>query len=124
VIVTEQIKALVKVGCEDAIQEIRRNRNRPLSSDRLNHYIENAINTGLVSRVIALAEIRGMPLTPSQADRLTQRCLQLEWFLDALCAARLGTICDQTRRELTSALVSNQIADNQEEALQLLKESE
>ena len=120
----EQINSLISVGCKDAIQEIKRNHNCPLSSYRLNHHIEIAIGTGLVSRVIALAEIRGLPLTTPQVECLTRRCLQLEWIVDALCAAQQGTISEQTRRELIEALVSNQIAENQEEALQLLNQSE
>lgn len=120
---TEQITTLKKVGCIDAIQDIKLNDNRPLSSDRLSHHIEIAINKGLVSRVHALAEIRGIPLTSSQADRLTKRCLQLEWVVDALSAAQLGMISNQTRRELISALVANQIANNHEEARQLLQQA-
>lgn len=120
----EQVKALKKVGCKDAIQEIKRNHSRPLSSDRLRHHIETAINTGLVSRVIALTELRGLPLTSPQIERLTKRCLRLEWVVDALRAAKLGTISVQTRRQLIEALVSDRFADNQEEAQQLLRESE
>lgn len=120
----EQIKALRKVRCKDAVQEIRRNGNRPLSPDRLNHHIDNAISTGLVSRVVALVEIRGRPLTIPQIERLTKRCLQLEWVVDALSAARLGAISNQTRRELIAALISKHIADNRKEALHLMRKAE
>lgn len=119
----EQIKVFIKVGCGDAIKEIRRNNNCALSSDQLNHQIEIAIGTGLVARVEALAGVRCIPLTDLQVERLTKRCLQLEWTVDALSAAKLGNISEQTQRDLVEALISDQIADNEEEALQLLKES-
>lgn len=123
VTVKEQIKEFIKIGCEDAIREVRCN-NRPLSSKRLNHHIEIAIGTGLVARVEKLAQIRGIPLINQQVERLTRRCLELEWTVDALSAAKLGVISEQTRLDLINSLVSNQLADNEEEALRLLNESE
>lgn len=121
---SDQIKALEKIGCKSAIQEIKRNHDRPLSPARLHHHIELAIKAGLVSRVAALAEISGKSFTTQQVHRLTKRCLRLNWVVDALCAAKLGMISDQLRDELVAALISNQLAENQNEALQLLQESE
>jgi hypothetical protein len=118
----EQIEALSKIGCIDAIQEIRRNGNRPLSPDRLNHHIEHAIKTGLVARVTGLTKISGVPLTDSQVERLTERCLQQEWFVDALSAAKLGHISTGIRRSLVEALISHKLADSRAEVLELLQE--
>jgi hypothetical protein len=119
----EQIEELSKIGCEDAIKEIKSN-NGPLSSQRLNHHIEIAIGTGLVARVEGLATIRSMPLTRVQVERLTNECLRLEWIVDAVSASKLGTISEQTRHELIEALVSKKMVENQEEAILLLEGKE
>ena len=121
---SEQIKALIKAGCEDAIREIKCNQNRPLPANRLNHHIEIAIGTGLVMRVVALSEIMGGSLSHGQVERLTRRCLELEWVVDALCAAKQGLISDETRWELVRALISHQLAGDAQEAMQLLTETE
>ena len=120
----EQIKALMKVGCEDAVQEIGDNGNCPLSSDRLDYHIEIAISTGLVARVETLVAIKGTALTGPQVERLTKVCLKLEWIVDALSASKLGIVSEQTRQELIKALIAGQIADSQEQAVELLDDKE
>ena len=117
----EQIEVLGKVGCEDAIEEIKRH-NRPLSTERLTHYIELNIDTGLVGRITALAKIGDIKLSTSQLDRLVVRCLMLEWDVDALFAARHGTISGPVRRKLIDTLIAHRHVDDEAGVLELLSE--
>ena len=116
-----QISALVTVGCDDAIREIRQQNGNPLTDDRLKQYLQKAVEEGYVSRAIALTALRQKPFTPIQLGRMINRCLQLGWTVDAVHAARQGAIAEKTRRRLTAALLADGLATTVEEAAAILK---
>ncbi len=117
----EQINALARLGCEQAVQVIARS-NTPLSFEQLQLFLNMAIDDGSVIRAIGLAEIIGQPLDESDLNRLITRCIDLGRDIDALHAARQGPISIEVRRNLISALVNHEHAENSQEAERLILE--
>lgn len=120
----QQLKELSKIGCEDAVREIKRTRYKPLSSLRLEHYLIRAINGGFVRRAVILAQMKGSPLETEQLERLIKRCIELDWVPDAVFAASQGTISKKTRRKLIRILVRQKHVDDDREAARVVDEIE
>ena len=116
----KQIRALTKVGCREAVQEIERNSGQPLSINRLKEHLETALGQGFVGRVIALAELADTQLTPDQTTRLVNRCLELEWVADTFGIEEQGILDQATREKLIRAYVVNGYTRNAAEAAALL----
>ena len=118
----QEITRLTRVGCNSAANDLRCNSNSSLTPSRWRQHISVAINRGFVSHVEALLEVSGLSLTQRQAERLTNRCLSLEWNVDAIGATRLGTISKKVRGQVIRALIASGLVDSRHEAIQVLDE--
>ena len=103
---TKQIEILSTIGCERAIHEINHNHRRPLSSARLRHHCQLAIENGSVIQAVKLAEMSETILTSTQLKQLIDRSIEFSWIGDALYAAGQGCISKDARKMLIDALVT------------------
>lgn len=115
-----QRKMFVKIGCERAISALDRNEGRPLSAEQLQIHLNESIDEGFTSRAIAIASLSGSALTPEQLSKLIDRCIQFEWFEDAIYASQQGSIPEETRERLLRVCIENNLAANRKEAEDLL----
>ena len=116
----DQIEVLSKIGCENAIREIKKNGGNPLSKTRLGEYLEESVRDGYVLRAEKLAGLIGLTLTRGQREQLIKRCLELEWDVDAINAVRMGPVSDQIREALINALVAHGHVNDRAEAIEVL----
>jgi len=115
-----QRKTFVKTGCKRAIEELDKNKGRPLSAVQLQKYLDESIEEGLTGRAIAIASLMRFSLNPNQLGKLIARCLYYESFSDAIYASQQGPIPVETRERLLKACIENKLASNQKEAEDLL----
>src|SRR5688500_15664808 len=116
----QQFEELWKAGCKHGVLSIINNKGQPLSRSGLQREIKYALRKGFVKHVIVLSELAQTKLKTHQVEALVNRCRDLQWIPDALCAARYGILSSKTRTRLIGAAIAKGLVGNQREGAELL----